>query len=82
MNHWLVKQEPEDYPFAQLVKDSRTAWTGVGNFQARNHLRAMRNGDRVLYYHSGKEKAIVGTTQVSREAFADPTVAADDPPGE
>ena len=82
MNHWLVKQEPEDYPFAQLVKDRHTVWTGVRNFQARNHLRAMKNGDRVLYYHSGKEKAIVGTAQVSREAFADPTVTADDPPGE
>ena len=82
MNHWLVKQEPEDYPFAQLVKDKRTAWTGVRNFQARNHLRAMKNGDRVFYYHSGKEKAIVGTAHVSREAFADPTVAGYDPPGE
>ena len=82
MNHWLVKQEPEDYPFAQLVKDQRTAWTGVRNFQARNNLRAMKNGDRVLYYHSGGEKAIVGTARISREAFADPTVAADDPPGE
>ena len=82
MNYWLVKQEPEDYPFAQLVKDKRTAWTGVRNFQARNYLRAMKNGDRVLYYHSGKDKAIVGTARVSREVFADPTVAGDDPPGE
>ena len=53
MNHWLVKQEPEDYPFAQLVKDQRTDWTGVRNFQARNFLRAMAAGDAVLYYHSG-----------------------------
>ena len=82
MNYWLVKQEPEDYSFFQLIADQRTAWTGVRNFQARNHLRAMKNGDRVLYYHSGKEKAIVGTAQVSREAFADPTAAADDPSGE
>ena len=82
MNHWLVKQEPEDYPFAQLLKDRRTDWTGVRNFQARNNLRAMRNGDQVLYYHSGNEKAIVGTARVSREAFPDPTASADDPPGE
>ena len=82
MNYWLVKQEPEDYPFVQLAADGRTDWTGVRNFQARNHLRAMRKGDRVLYYHSGSEKAIVGTARVTREAFADPTVAADDAPGE
>ena len=82
MNYWLVKQEPEDYPFAQLAADRRTKWTGVRNFQARNNLCAMRTGDRVLYYHSGSEKAIVGTACVTREAFADPTVAADDPPGD
>ena len=82
MNYWLVKQEPEDYPFARLVEDKRTDWTGVRNFQARNNLRAMKQGDRVLYYHSGGEKAVVGTAHVSREAFPDPTVAADDPHGE
>ena len=82
MNHWLVKQEPEDYPFAQLVGDGRTEWTGVRNFQARNNLRAMKKGDRVLYYHSGAEKSIVGTATVSREAFPDPTVTTDDPRGD
>ena len=82
MNYWLVKQEPEDYPFSRLVADGHTDWTGVRNFQARNNLRAMKNGDRVLYYHSGGEKAIVGTVRVSREAFPDSTLAADDPPGE
>ncbi len=82
MNYWLVKQEPEDYAFAQLVEDKQTNWTGVRNFQARNNLRAMKTGDRVLYYHSGAEKCVVGTARVSREAFPDPTVAADDPPGE
>ena len=82
MNYWLVKQEPEDYPFAQLVQDKHTAWTGVRNFQARNNLRAMKQGDRVLYYHSGGEKAIVGTACVSREAFPDPTVSVEEPPGE
>ena len=80
MHYWLVKQEPEDYPFARLAAEGRTDWTGVRNFQARNHLRAMQAGDRVLYYHSGSEKAVVGTARVTRAAFADPTVA-DDPPG-
>ncbi len=82
MNHWLVKQEPETYPFSQLVSEKRTDWTGVRNFQARNNLRAMKKGDQVLYYHSGDEKAVVGTAHVSREAFADPTVDADDRAGD
>lgn len=73
MQFWLVKQEPETYPWSQLLKDGRTVWDGVRNYQARNHLRAMREGDRVLYYHSGGEKAVVGVAEVSREAFPDPT---------
>ena len=82
MNHWLVKQEPEDYAFAQFVKDKRTDWTGVRNFQARNHLRAMAKGDTVLYYHSGEEKAIVGTATVLRPAFPDPTMEPDEEKGQ
>jgi predicted RNA-binding protein with PUA-like domain len=76
---WLVKQEPGKYPFAQLVKDKRTAWDGVRNFQARNNLKAMRAGDRVLYYHSnaGDETAVVGIAEVAREAYPDAT--SDDP---
>jgi predicted RNA-binding protein with PUA-like domain len=73
MNYWLVKQEPEAYAFAQFAKDGKTAWTGVRNYQARNFLKAMRAGDRVLYYHSGKDKSVVGTAKVSRAAFPDPT---------
>ncbi len=73
MQYWLVKQEPEDYSWADFVKDERTAWTGVRNFQARNNLRAMRKGDSVFYYHSGEEKQIVGLAQVEKEAYADPT---------
>ena len=73
MNLWLVKQEPDAYPFTQLVQDGKTAWTGVRNYQARNFLKAMQSGDRVLYYHSGKDKAVVGTATVSRAAFPDPT---------
>jgi predicted RNA-binding protein with PUA-like domain len=73
MNYWLVKQEPEKYSFDDLLKDGKTDWTGVRNFQARNNQRAMRTGDKVLFYHSVSEKAIVGLAEVSREEFADPT---------
>lgn len=73
MNYWLVKQEPEDYAWATFVKDRRTAWTGVRNFQARNNLRSMNKGELVLYYHSGKEKAVVGIARVDKPAYPDPT---------
>jgi predicted RNA-binding protein with PUA-like domain len=73
MNYWLVKQEPEAYSFDDLLRDGKTEWTGVRNFQARNNLRAMRTGDKVLFYHSVSEKAIVGAAEVSREEFPDPT---------
>ncbi len=72
MNHWLVKQEPEAYSFDDLVVDGKTDWTGVRNFQARNNLRAMKIGDKVLFYHSVSEKAVVGLAEVSREEFTDP----------
>ena len=78
MNYWLVKSEPETYPWSQLVKDGRTAWTGVRNFQARNHLRAMQAGDAVLFYHSGEAREIVGLAKVSKAAYADPTADAGD----
>jgi predicted RNA-binding protein with PUA-like domain len=71
--YWLVKQEPEAYSFNDLVRDGRTDWTGVRNFQARNNLRQMKVGDRVLFYHSGKEKSVVGVAEVSRSAYPDPT---------
>ena len=72
-NHWLVKQEPEAYSWNDFVRDGRTDWTGVRNFQARNNLRAMRKGDAVLFYHSVSDKAVVGIAQMTREAFPDPT---------
>jgi predicted RNA-binding protein with PUA-like domain len=72
MNYWLVKQEPEAYSFDDLVRDGKTDWTGVRNFQARNNLREMKLGDKVLFYHSVSEKAVVGLTEVSREEFPDP----------
>lgn len=70
---WLVKQEPGSYAFSRLVKDGRTSWDGVRNAQARIHLRSMKRGDRVLYYHSGDEKAVVGIAQVTKTAYPDPT---------
>jgi len=64
MQYWLTKQEPEDYSWDTFVKEGRTAWTGVRNFQARNNLRAMNQGDFVLFYHSGTEKQVVGLARV------------------
>ena len=78
MNHWLVKQEPEKYPWAQFVKDKGMYWDGVRNYQARNNLRAMKTGDLVLYYHSVSEKAVVGVAKVTREAYPDPTATEGD----
>lgn len=75
---WLIKQEPTAYPFAQLVKDKTTAWTGVRNFQARNNLRAMRKGDRLFYYHSVEEKQVVGLAKVAKEFYPDPTATEGD----
>jgi predicted RNA-binding protein with PUA-like domain len=73
MNHWLVKQEPSAYSWDDFVKEGRTAWTGVRNFQARNNLRSMRLGDRVFFYHSVKDKSVIGEAEVVREAYPDPT---------
>lgn len=73
MNYWMVKQEPEAYSFDDLIADGKTDWTGVRNFQARNNLKAMKKGDKVLFYHSVSEKAVVGITEVSKEAYPDPT---------
>jgi predicted RNA-binding protein with PUA-like domain len=72
-NYWLVKSEPEAYSWATLVKDGRTAWTGVRNFAARLNLRAMRKGDLVGFYHSVTDKQVVGIAKVDKEAYADPT---------
>jgi predicted RNA-binding protein with PUA-like domain len=73
MNYWMVKQEPEKYSFDDLLKDGKTTWDGVRNYQARNNLQAMRVGDQVLFYHSMSEKAVVGLAEISRESFSDPT---------
>ena len=73
MNYWLVKQEPESYSFEQFQKEKKTDWTGVRNFTARNNLKEMKVGDKVFYYHSGDERAVVGFAKVSKAAFPDPT---------
>lgn len=73
MNYWLVKSEPEAYSWAQLVKDGKTAWTGVRNFQARLNLRAMKKGDFVFFYHSVSEKRVVGLARVAKEFYPDAT---------
>jgi predicted RNA-binding protein with PUA-like domain len=75
--YWLVKSEPEAYAWTDLVRDKRTAWTGVRNFAARLHLNAMRPGDRVLFYESVSTKAAVGIAEVTKAAFPDTT--ADEP---
>ena len=75
---WLVKQEPSAYSWADLVKDGKTQWTGVRNYTARNNLRAMREGDAVLFYHSVVGKEVVGIAKVIREAYADPTATEGD----
>jgi len=75
MNYWLVKQEPESYSFADFQKEGKTDWTGVRNYTARNNLKAMKAGDKVFYYHSGDERAVVGLAKVTKPAFADPTAA-------
>jgi predicted RNA-binding protein with PUA-like domain len=72
-NTWLVKSEPGTYAWDDLVKEGRTRWDGVRNPQARNNLAAMQVDDRVLFYHSGDGKAVVGIARVTRTAYPDPT---------
>jgi predicted RNA-binding protein with PUA-like domain len=74
--YWLVKSEPETYGWEDLRRDRKTDWTGVRNFAARNHLKAMRRGDRVLFYETGGVKAVVGIAQVTKPAFPDETADA------
>lgn len=71
-SYWLLKTEPGTYSFGQLLKEKKTHWNGVRNFQARNHLRQIRKGDRAVIYHSGDERAAVGIAEVIREAYPDP----------
>jgi len=77
MAHWLIKSEPEVYSWDQLVKDKQTRWDGIRNYAARLHLRAMKKGDQLFFYHSNKGMEIVGIGAVVREAYPDPTSTED-----
>lgn len=73
MAYWLVKSEPSVYSWEQFVKDKETSWDGVRNYAARLHLRAMKKGDAVLYYHSNEGMEIVGIATIAKEVYQDPT---------
>ena len=72
MAQWLVKEEPEHYSYDQLVRDRKTTWVGVRNPLAQKHLRGIRKGDRIFYYHTGKEKAVVAIARALNDAYPDP----------
>jgi predicted RNA-binding protein with PUA-like domain len=72
-NHWLVKSEPFKYSWEKFNEEGRTFWDGVRNYQARNNLKEMKEGDLVLYYHSNEGKAVVGIAKVVKEFYQDPT---------
>lgn len=73
MNHWLIKSEPNTYSWDDLVKKGVDHWDGVRNFKARNNIKSMKKGDWCFFYHSVKEKAIVGIVEVVKEYYSDPT---------
>ncbi len=73
MSYWLVKTEPEEYSFDDLLRDGKGVWDGIRNYQARNNLKLMKKGDEVLIYHTGESKEIVGVAKVSKEYYTDPS---------
>src|SRR3989442_15272244 len=72
MANWLIKEEPEHYNYAALERDRRTVWSGVKNPLAQKPLRSIRKGDRIFYYHTGKEKAVVAVAKAASDAYPDP----------
>jgi predicted RNA-binding protein with PUA-like domain len=78
MKHWLIKTEPGTYSWSDMLRDRRTRWDGVRNFQARNNIRAMRPGDLALFYHSAGERSIAGVVRVASEPYPDPTAVEGD----
>jgi predicted RNA-binding protein with PUA-like domain len=70
--NWLFKEEPTHYSYDDLVRDGRTSWTGVRNALAQKHLRSVKKGDRIFFYHTGSEKAVVGVTKAAADAYVDP----------
>jgi len=73
MNYWLVKSEPFKYSWDDFVKEGKSVWDGVRNYQARNNLKAMQNGDWVFFYHSNEGMEVVGLAEISKEFYQDPT---------
>ena len=73
MNYWLVKSEPVKYAWDQLVKDGKTFWNGVRNYQAANNLKAMKKGDQAFFYHSNEGLAVVGICEIAKEYYPDHT---------
>ncbi|HEY1045730.1 MAG TPA: EVE domain-containing protein [Bacteroidia bacterium] len=73
MNHWLLKSEPVKYSWDRMLKDKKTFWDGVRNYQARNNLKEMKKGDLCLFYHSNEGKEVVGIVKVVKEHYQDPT---------
>jgi predicted RNA-binding protein with PUA-like domain len=72
MAQWLVKEEPDHYGYGQLERDRKTVWAGVRNPLAQKHLRSIKRGDRIFYYHTGKEKAVVAVAKAASDAYPDP----------
>lgn len=75
MAQWLVKEEPDHYGYGELERDGKTVWAGVRNPLAQKHLRSIRRGDRIFYYHTGKEKAVVALARAASDAYPDPSDA-------
>lgn len=73
MNYWLIKSDPETYGWTEMVADKSTCWDGIRNYAARLHLRAMKKGDRCLFYQSVKNPEVVGIVEITKEAYPDPT---------
>ncbi len=73
MNYWLIKSEPNEYSWDDLVKDGKSVWTGIRNYRARNNLKLMKEGDLAFFYHSNIGKEIVGVAKVVKEFYEDPT---------
>ncbi|MFT6849634.1 MAG: putative RNA-binding protein with PUA-like domain [Sphingobacteriales bacterium] len=73
MNYWMVKSEPFKYSWDQFVKDGKTFWDGVRNYQARNNMKLMKKGDHVMFYHSNEGLEVVGVAEVINEFYQDPT---------
>jgi predicted RNA-binding protein with PUA-like domain len=70
--NWLFKEEPANYNYDRLVRDGKTSWTGVRNPVAQKHLRSVKKGDRIFFYHTGNEKAVVGIAKAAADAYPDP----------